>query len=77
MARLLYGSGHLSETTKANLLLTCREDRLSVFHALSPPPLATVCDESNDGEYGSMLMIPLYYTTSQLSITFGTLPKTF
>jgi hypothetical protein len=39
-------------------------------HTLSPPPLATVCDEGNDGEYRSMLM-PLYYTTSQLSIAFG------
>ena len=38
-----------------DVLLIYREDRLSISHTLSPPPFASVCDESNDGEYGLIL----------------------
>jgi len=34
MAKLLYSSSHLSETTKTNPLLTCGKDRLSMSLAL-------------------------------------------
>jgi len=41
-----------AKTTKANPLLICGEDRLSMSHnlILSPPTLAIGCDVSNDGE---------------------------
>jgi hypothetical protein len=42
--------GFLLQTTKANLLLTYREDWLLISHVLSPPTLTSDWDESNDGE---------------------------
>jgi hypothetical protein len=43
-----------------------REDRLSISHTLSPPTLASVCNESNDGEYWTML-VPLYHRVTPMS----------
>jgi hypothetical protein len=43
-----------AKTTKANPLLTYEEDWLSMSHALLPPTLITVCDESNDGEISNI-----------------------
>ena len=37
---------YYAETTKANLLLIYREDWPSIYHTLSPPPLASPCCET-------------------------------
>jgi len=49
MAKLLYGSSHLPETTKATPLLTYQEKTSSQCFILShlPPTLATVGDEKS------------------------------
>ena len=59
-----------TKATKANPLLTYGEDWLSISHALSPPILATVCDEGDDGEYRSIFTAIILTTSPNVNALF-------
>jgi hypothetical protein len=64
MVKLLKLFGLVAKTTQANPLLTCGEDWLSRSHAISPPTLTTVWDESKDGEVAVNTV--MNYTTQRV-----------